>query len=37
MFEESRAEGTELQPVGEMTDMFDQASSPYRDPRGRKR
>jgi transcriptional regulator with XRE-family HTH domain len=37
MSEESGAEGAELQPVGEMTDMFDGTSSPYRDPRGRKK
>jgi hypothetical protein len=37
MSEESGADGAELQSVGEMTDMFDGTSSPYRDPRGRKK
>jgi transcriptional regulator with XRE-family HTH domain len=37
MSEESGAECAELQPVGEMMDMFDGTSSPYRDPRGRKK
>jgi transcriptional regulator with XRE-family HTH domain len=37
MSEESGADGIELQPVGEMRDMFDGTSSPYRDPRGRKK
>jgi transcriptional regulator with XRE-family HTH domain len=37
MSEDSGTEGAERQPVGEMTDMFDGTSSPYRDPRGRKK
>jgi hypothetical protein len=37
MSEESGTDGAELQPVGEMTDMFDGTSSSYRDPRGRKK
>jgi transcriptional regulator with XRE-family HTH domain len=37
MSEESGAEGAERRPVGEMTDMFDGTSSPYRDPRCRKK
>jgi hypothetical protein len=37
MSEESGAEGAEQQSVGEMTDMSDGTSSPYRDPRGRKK
>jgi transcriptional regulator with XRE-family HTH domain len=37
MSDDSGADGAELQPVGEMVDMFDGTSSPYRDPRGRKK
>jgi hypothetical protein len=37
MSEESGSDGAELPPIGEMVDMFDGTSSPYRDPRGRKR
>jgi hypothetical protein len=37
MSDDSEADGAELQPVGQMRDMFDGTSSPYRDPRGRKK
>lgn len=37
MSDESGTDAAELQPAGEMTDMFDGTSSPYRDPRGRKK
>ena len=37
MSDESEAQGAELPPAGEATDLFGETPSPYRDPRGRKK